>query len=140
MLLFLLGGIALSLGAVGTLPSLGVALAFLILAMGMLGMGNGAVFQLVPQRFPDKVGLLTGIVGAAGGFGGFMLPNILGTLKDTSGSFGTGFAVCALAMFAGAAALLYLGPVWRRQWPMKSALRAGLIKPEFGAEEIEPAA
>jgi len=127
MLLFLLGGIAVSLGAVGTLPRLGVALAFLILAMGMLGMGNGAVFQLVPQRFPDNVGLLTGIVGAAGGFGGFMLPNILGTLKDTSGSFGTGFAVCALAMFAGAAALMYLGPVWRRQWPLKSALRAGLV-------------
>ena len=138
MLLFLLGGIAVCLGAVGTLPPLGVALAFLVLAMGMLGMGNGAVFQLVPQRFPGEVGLLTGIVGAAGGLGGFMLPNILGTLKDASGSFGTGFAVCALAMFGGAAALMYLGPVWRRQWPLKSALRAGLIRQEFVSSEPEP--
>ena len=37
----------------------------------LLGMGNGAVFQLVPQRFPERIGLVTGIVGAAGGLGGF---------------------------------------------------------------------
>ncbi|MDE3198357.1 MAG: MFS transporter, partial [Acidobacteriota bacterium] len=140
MLLFLLGGVAISLAAVGTLPSLGIALAFLILAMGMLGMGNGAVFQLVPQRFPDKVGLLTGIVGAAGGFGGFMLPNILGTLKDATGSFGAGFMVVAATMFSGVAALIYLGPVWRKQWSLKSALRAGLVRENYAVEEAEPAA
>ena len=49
--------------------------------MGLLGMGNGAVFQLVPQRFPQEIGVITGIVGAAGGVGGFFLPTLLGGLQ-----------------------------------------------------------
>lgn len=40
--------------------------------MGLLGMGNGAVFQLVPQRLPKEIGVIAGIVGAAGGIGGFI--------------------------------------------------------------------
>ena len=45
--------------------------------MACLGMGNGSVFQIVPQRFPNEIGVMTGIVGAAGGFGGFLLPNYI---------------------------------------------------------------
>ena len=52
--------------------------------------GQRIVFQLVPQRFPDSVGIMTGVVGAAGGFGGFMLPSVLGTMKDRTASFGSG--------------------------------------------------
>jgi NNP family nitrate/nitrite transporter-like MFS transporter len=129
MLLFLLSAIAICLAGVGMLPAISMALVLLIFAMGMLGMGNGAVFQLVPQRFPDRVGLLTGIVGAAGGFGGFMLPNILGILKDKTGSFGTGFFVSAVLVMAGAAALPHLRSVWATNWSEASALRAGLLKP-----------
>ncbi|HUQ92709.1 MAG TPA: MFS transporter [Bryobacteraceae bacterium] len=88
MLLVLLAGAGLCLGAVGSLPTKWIALSFLAAGMGMLGMGNGCVFQLVPQRFPDRVGLITGIVGAAGGFGGFLLPSLLGSVKDSTGSFG----------------------------------------------------
>jgi MFS transporter, NNP family, nitrate/nitrite transporter len=135
MLLALLSGVAICLAGVASLPGIVVAMGLLILTMGMLGMGNGAVFQLLPQRFPAQVGLLTGLVGAAGGVGGFMLPNILGTLKGASGSYGTGFAVCALLMGTGAAALMYLGPVWRRKWSAESAVRAGLVKGEGLAGE-----
>jgi MFS transporter, NNP family, nitrate/nitrite transporter len=134
MLLVLLAGITVCLTGVGTLPGVGVALALLILTMAMLGMGNGAVFQLVPQRFPESVGVLTGIVGAAGGLGGFLLPNILGTLKQQTGSFGPGLFVCAATAFGGTLALMYLGPVWRKKWTTDSAMRAGLLKPEFEAE------
>jgi NNP family nitrate/nitrite transporter-like MFS transporter len=129
MLVFLLAAISLCLAGVGTLPGVSVALVLLIFAMGMLGMGNGAVFQLVPQRFPESVGVMTGIVGAAGGVGGFLLPNILGTLKQTSGSFGPGLFVCASAACCGFLALLVLGSVWRRNWTLESAVRAGLVKP-----------
>ena len=135
MLLTLLSGVAICLAGVATLPPIAVAMGLLIVTMGMLGMGNGAVFQLLPQRFPLQVGLLTGLVGAAGGVGGFMLPNILGTLKGVSGSFGTGFAVCSVLMGSGAAALVYLGPVWRRRWTTDSAIRAGLVKAEDLVEE-----
>ena len=139
MLLVMLAGVTLCLTGVGTLPGVYTAVGLLVMAMAMLGMGNGAVFQLVPQRFPDRVGLLTGLVGAAGGLGGFLLPNVLGQLKDRTGSFGIGFYTCAGAVALGFAALLYLGPVWRRQWSAESAARAGLIGSIERQPEEQPA-
>lgn len=127
ILLVLLAGAALSLGAVATLPSVTFAVLFLVLTMGMLGMGNGAVFQLVPQRFPERVGLITGLVGAAGGVGGFLLPNVLGSLKGLTGTFAWGLGTCAVGLGAGAVTLFLLGPVWRRTWKPESAVRAGLV-------------
>src|SRR5665213_1237547 len=63
----LLAGVAICLAGVGTLPGVYAAVGLLVMVMAFLGMGNGAVFQLVPQRFPDRVGLLTGLASAAGG-------------------------------------------------------------------------
>ena len=48
-----------------------------------LGMGNGAVFQLVPQRFRKEIGVMTGLVGMAGGVGGFYLASSLGLRQAT---------------------------------------------------------
>src|SRR5579875_246330 len=82
--------------------------------MGLLGMGNGSVFQLVPQRFPREIGVVTGIVGAAGGLGGFVLPTVLGILKQATGSFGGGFLAFALAGgLGGALTLAYVSRGWR---------------------------
>ncbi len=139
MLLFLLTGISICLAGVATLPAVPVAVSLLVLAMAMLGMGNGSVFQLVPQRFAGRVGIMTGIVGAAGGFGGFLLPSVFGAIKDRSGSFGPGFALFGGVVLAAAAALVYLGRVWRQTWSEEAALRAGL---QTGAIEVggsEPA-
>jgi MFS transporter, NNP family, nitrate/nitrite transporter len=136
MLLALLTITFLCLVAVATLPPAFVALSILALGMAMLGMGNGAVFQLVPQRFPDRVGILTGIVGAAGGFGGFLLPSILGSVKQATGSFGIGFAVLAVVALAGVMALLYLKSVWRRTWPADAARRAGLRQETAAKAEV----
>ena len=74
--------------------------------MGLLGMGNGAVFQIVPQRFSQEIGVVTGIVGAAGGIGGFLLPNLLGSMKQATGSFAGGFLTFALAGCFGCAVAL----------------------------------
>jgi MFS transporter, NNP family, nitrate/nitrite transporter len=127
LLVGLLAGVGLCMAAISTLPAAGVALAFLAIGMGMLGMGNGSVFQLVPQRFPGSVGILTGVVGAAGGLGGFLLPSLLGTLKDQTGSFGTGFAILALLACSGLFTLILLRKPWSRSWPEEAALRAGLL-------------
>lgn len=61
-----------------------------------IGMGNGAVFKLVPEFFPRAVGTVTGLVGAAGGLGGFFPPLVLGVLKKATGSFTGGFVLLAL--------------------------------------------
>jgi NNP family nitrate/nitrite transporter-like MFS transporter len=58
-----------------------------------IGMGNGAVFKLVPQRFPKAVGSVTGLVGAAGGLGGFFPPLVLGAIRQHTGTFTWGFVL-----------------------------------------------
>ncbi|MFT9850168.1 MFS transporter [Aneurinibacillus sp. REN35] len=57
----------------------------------LAGIGNGAVFKLVPTLFPGSTGAVTGFVGAAGGLGGFFPPIIMGTVKDMTGSYFMGF-------------------------------------------------
>jgi NNP family nitrate/nitrite transporter-like MFS transporter len=69
-----------------------------------LGLGNGAVFKLVPQFFPDQVGTVTGLVGMWGGLGGFFPPLALGIMKDQLGSYSLGFLL--LAAFALACLIL----------------------------------
>jgi NNP family nitrate/nitrite transporter-like MFS transporter len=93
-----------------------VALALFTGAMLALGMGNGAVFQLVPQRFRREIGVMTGLVGMAGGVGGFYLASSLGLSKQLSGSYQVG-----LLVFAGLAALALVGLTsvktrWRTTW------------------------
>ena len=69
---------------------------FTIGALGMaasIGLGNGAVFKLVPEYFPKSVGGVTGLVGAAGGLGGFFPPLLLGIIKQQTGSFTLGFVL-----------------------------------------------
>jgi NNP family nitrate/nitrite transporter-like MFS transporter len=67
---------------------------FTVGALGMaaaIGLGNGAVFKLVPEYFPTAVGSVTGVVGAAGGLGGFFPPLVLGLVKQLTGGFALGF-------------------------------------------------
>ena len=66
-----------------------------------LGMGNGAVFQLVPQRFRNEIGVMTGLVGMTGGVGGFYLASSLGYSKQLTGSYGAGFLRLRRARRAG---------------------------------------
>ncbi len=96
-----------------TLP---IALLLFILVMGTLGVGNGAVFQLVPQRFRKELGVMTGLVGFAGGVGGFYLASSLGYAKKMTGSSSMGFLI-----FAGLALVALIGLTsvkkrWRTTW------------------------
>jgi NNP family nitrate/nitrite transporter-like MFS transporter len=67
-----------------------VTIACLTLA-GFLGLGNGAVFKMVPHDFPEATGAATGIVGAAGGLGGFFPPVVMGIVKDHFDTYALGF-------------------------------------------------
>jgi NNP family nitrate/nitrite transporter-like MFS transporter len=108
--------VAILMLGVGLLPPLTIMTSLLFLAMVCLGMGNGSVFQLVPQRFCQEIGVVTGIVGAAGGLGGFLLPAFLGIFKDLTGSYGTGFFLFAgMAMYC-LMALRSIEGSWRTRW------------------------
>ncbi len=93
-------------------PPLEMAIVFLLILYACFGLGNGATFQLVPLRWPAKTGIMTGIIGAAGGIGGFYLPVILGITKEETGSYHMGFAFFAVlsSMALGLVILL------RQQW------------------------
>ncbi|MDA1477914.1 nitrate/nitrite transporter [Bacillus changyiensis] len=119
LLQFLFIGVALCMLLVSTLPSLSVVIAALFVGMGCLGMGNGAIFQLVPQRFQKEIGMVTGIIGAAGGIGGFFLPNILGTLKQVTGHYTSGFLSFSLITFLAFGLLLLAQAGWKKQWQGK---------------------
>ncbi len=72
---------------------------FTVGALGMaaaIGLGNGAVFKLVPEHFPRAVGSVTGLVGAAGGLGGFFPPLLLGVIRQATGAFTWGFVLLAV--------------------------------------------
>jgi NNP family nitrate/nitrite transporter-like MFS transporter len=84
-------GIAAMYLAASTLPAIAAMFAALVTAMVCLGLGNGAVFQLVPQCFRRRIGIATGVVGAVGGLGGFLLPMTLGQFKQRTGSYAPGF-------------------------------------------------
>jgi len=127
LLLILLCLLSAVLCAVGTLLPLAAEVTLLFFTLGMLGMGNGAVFQLVPQRFPERIGILTGLVGAAGGFGGFLLPSLLGAIKDRTGQYAWGLYLCAAAFFLAAATLLQVGTQWHLKWHRASIDRAGIF-------------
>ncbi|WP_342753263.1 nitrate/nitrite transporter [Shouchella clausii] len=116
LLTVLFVGVALCMFAVSFLPPIAFALTVLFIGMGCLGMGNGAIFQLVPQRFQQEIGMVTGVVGAAGGIGGFFLPNILGLFKDITGTYASGFLLFALSACFALGLLLFAQHSWKKAW------------------------
>ena len=93
-----------------------IALAMFVGAMLALGMGNGAVFQLVPQRFRKEIGVMTGMVGMAGGIGGFYLASSLGYSKQVTGSYQVGFMIFAALAILALAGLFSVKTRWRTTW------------------------
>lgn len=113
---FLYSGVAVCLLLVSLLPPLIFIVLLLFLTMLFLGMGNGAIFQLVPQRFPRQIGTITGLVGTFGGFGGFLLPLALGGLKDRWESYGGGFLLFSVTSLFALSILRIVQTGWRRKW------------------------
>ena len=113
----------LALAAAGHAANLVPAVVLFIVALGALGAGNGSVFQLLPQRFGKELGLMTGLVGAGGGLGAFLLAAALGWSKGATGSYAPG-----LTVFAGCCVVALLGLTlvkkrWRTTWGALAAAR-----------------
>jgi NNP family nitrate/nitrite transporter-like MFS transporter len=79
-------------------------------------MGNGSVFQLVPQRFRHEIGVMTGLVGMTGGIGGFYLASSLGYSKQFTGSYQIGLLVFAALATLALVGLYSVKTRWRTTW------------------------
>ncbi|SEJ20110.1 MFS transporter, NNP family, nitrate/nitrite transporter [Sphingomonas sp. OV641] len=114
---------ALALVGVSLSVTFTAALACFVIAMLALGVGNGAVFQLVPQRFAAEIGVMTGLVGMAGGVGGFYLASSLGLAKQWTGSFAPGFLIFAGLALAALIGLALVKTGWRARWGAAEGVR-----------------
>ena len=114
-LMYLLAATFLFIVSFG-LPQAWMGLALFVLTMLVLGMGNGAVFQLVPQRFRKEIGVMTGLVGMAGGLGGFYLASSLGYSKQLTGSYQSGLMVFAGLAIVALIGLTFVKGRWRTTW------------------------
>jgi NNP family nitrate/nitrite transporter-like MFS transporter len=126
VLVIALAGVAVDaavLAAIARSPGMSeVTVACLTMAV-FLGLGNGAVFKLVPHEFPNATGAATGIVGAVGGLGGFFPPLLMGVVKDSFGSYAVGF----LGLVVFAAVCLFVTVQIRREEAASGA--AGALPP-----------
>jgi len=116
MLMVLYSAMVLLLLGLTLLPALGVTVALLFLVMVCLGVGNGSVFQLVPQRFAGHVGVATGLIGAAGGIGGFFFPMLMGWTRQASGTYALGLGIFAAATLLALVVLLMVQREWVGLW------------------------
>jgi NNP family nitrate/nitrite transporter-like MFS transporter len=116
-------GVFIAVAVLGSLMGCPFMPTFTIGALGAataLGLGNGAVFKLVPEHFPKETGMVTGLVGAFGGLGGFFPPLVLGVIKDATGGYALGFILLAVSAFV---CLLVNYRVFIRQGPKAPPLR-----------------
>lgn len=108
---------SLSITVVGfNLTSSAAALGLFVLAMLSLGAGNGSVFQLVPQRFHREIGVMTGLIGMAGGIGGFCLTAGLGAIKQSTGDYQLGLWLFASLGVVAWVGLFSVKRRWRTTW------------------------
>ncbi|MDQ0395323.1 nitrate/nitrite transporter [Labrys monachus] len=125
-LLYGVAVVALVLASFG-FGSLWAGFAVLLVGMLALGMGNGAVFQLVPQRFRAEIGVMTGLVGMTGGVGGFYLASSLGFSRQITGSYQAGFLIFATLAALALAALTRVKRRWRATWIAEGGMAAARI-------------
>lgn len=139
MLFVLYAVVGIMMAGISTLPAIAATTAMLFVAMMCLGMGNGSVFQLVPQRFGKEIGVITGIVGAAGGLGGFFLPKILGNLKLATGSFMPGFLVLSGIAVACILVIAFAQGRWKRTFVGEGGRAVGEGSGGAQSPEFKPA-
>ena len=100
-----------------------VAIIVLFTIMANLGMANGAVFQLVPQRFGKDIGIMTGIIGAAGGLGGTALIKTLGWSKGVFDGYSAGFMIFAGVVLVAIMGISLVKTRWRTTWGIQAGGR-----------------
>ena len=112
--------IAVTLTACGfAAQSLPATTLLVMLCFSALGAGNGAVFQLVPLRWPLSTAVAGSMIGEIGALGGGLVPSTMGLAKQYAGSYRWGFFLFALLALAMLAMLRIMQLRWTRTWAEK---------------------
>ena len=121
--------VAAALAACGLAgQSLALTTLLFMLCFAALGAGNGALFQLVPLRWPLSTAVAGSMIGEVGALGGSFLPNAMGLSKQHSGSYLWGFLSFTLLALVMLAVLRVVQIRWTRTWAEKGG-RARLAGP-----------
>jgi NNP family nitrate/nitrite transporter-like MFS transporter len=99
-----------------TIPSVTATTLLLMICFGALGAGNGAVFQLVPLRWPATTAIAGSMIGEVGALGGSIIPNLMGYSKESTGSYGMGFVWFAAFVCVVLVILVLAQRNWTKQW------------------------
>ena len=91
----------------------------LIVCFAALGAGNGALFQLVPLRWPTTTAVAGSMIGELGALGGGIVPNALGLSKQYLGTYSAGFFLFAGLSLAVLAVMRVMQIRWTRTWAEK---------------------
>ena len=110
-----MGAIAMFL-SLTTSPSLTVTVLLFMACFACLGAGNGALFQLVPLRWPMSTAVVGSMIGEIGALGGSILPNVMGLSKQHTGSFATGFVIYACLAAVVLGVLMFVQRKWVGKW------------------------
>ena len=107
-------------------PSLTLTTILFMACFACLGAGNGALFQLVPLRWPHNTAVAGSMIGEIGALGGAILPNAMGMSKQFTGSFGSGFLFYAGFAVVVCGVLMTVRRSWTSTWvgPWGRALAA----------------
>ena len=131
-----LGAIAMFL-SLTTMPSLTITVLLFMACFACLGAGNGALFQLVPLRWPYSTAVVGSMIGEIGALGGSILPNVMGQSKQITGSYATGFVIYAGIAGAVLVALMLVSRLWVGKWigkGGKALSTAPAMAPGVGAD------
>lgn len=104
------------------LPFFG-AIVVMFLIMANLGMANGSVFQLVPQRFGKDIGVMTGLIGMAGGLGGTALIKTFGWSQGAYEGYTAGFLIFGVMTLIAISGISLVKTRWRTTWGAQSGAR-----------------
>ena len=112
--------VAVTLVAVGLAStSLVVTTLLLMLCFAALGAGNGALFQLVPLRWPTTTAVAGSMIGEIGALGGGLVPNAMGLSKQYLGTYLWGFVLFALLSVLMLGVMRVMQLRWTRTWAEK---------------------
>jgi len=99
------------------------AIVVMFLIMANLGMANGSVFQLVPQRFGKDIGVMTGLIGAAGGLGGTALIKTFGWSQGAYEGYTAGFLIFGIMVLIAMSGISLVKTRWRTTWGAASGAK-----------------